>query len=47
MAFFATVAMSACAYFLWRISEHLPDITFRLSELQRDIAEIRRQQDQD
>lgn len=41
------IATCVCAYFLWRISEHLPDIAFRLSELQRDIAEIRRNQDQD
>ncbi|MEM1436003.1 MAG: hypothetical protein AAGG11_18235 [Pseudomonadota bacterium] len=34
------------AFLLWRISEQLPDILFRLSEIQRDIAELRRQQTQ-
>lgn len=32
----------AIAYLLWRISDQVPDILFRLSEIQRDIAEIRR-----
>ncbi len=31
------------AYLIWRISEQLPDLVFRLSEIQRDLAEIRRQ----
>ena len=46
-AFLATLAMWVCAYFLWRISEQLPDVLFRLSEVQRDIAEIRRLQSDD
>lgn len=33
------------AYLIWRISEQLPDLVFRLSEIQRDLAEIRRQLD--
>lgn len=33
------------AYLIWRISEQLPDVVFRLSEIQRDLAEIRRQLD--
>jgi hypothetical protein len=27
---------------LWRVTDQLPDLIFRLSEIQRDIAEIRR-----
>jgi hypothetical protein len=35
------------AYLLWRIVDQLPDVTFRLSEIQRDLAEIRRGVDTD
>jgi len=35
------------AYLLWRIVDQLPDVTFRLSEIQRDLAEIRRRIDTD
>ena len=35
------------AYLLWRIVDQLPDVTFRLSEIQRDLAEIRRRVDTD
>lgn len=35
------------AYLLWRIVDQLPDVTFRLSEMQRDLAEIRRRVDAD
>jgi len=36
------ILLIAIAYLLWRISDQIPDILFRLSEIQRDIAEIRR-----
>ncbi len=39
---FTIIVLLAIAYLLWRISDQLPDILFRLSEIQRDIAEIRR-----
>ena len=42
MGFFSFVVLLAIAYLLWRISDQLPDILFRLSEIQRDIAELRR-----
>lgn len=42
MGFFSTLLLAAIAYLLWRISDQVPDILFRLSEIQRDIAEIRR-----
>ena len=42
MGFFSFIVLLAIAYLLWRISDQMPDILFRLSEIQRDIAEIRR-----
>lgn len=47
MTFIATIAVCLGAYFLWRISEQMPDVIFRLSEIQRDLADMRRAQDQD
>ena len=43
MGTFSFILLAAITYFLWRISDQLPDILFRLSEIQRDIAELRRQ----
>ena len=45
MGFFSFIVLLAIAYLLWRISDQVPDILFRLSEIQRDIAEIRRRND--
>lgn len=42
MSFLNFVVLIVIAYFAWRIVDLLPDIVFRLSELQRDVAEIRR-----
>ena len=42
MGLIGTILLIAIAYLLWRISDQLPDVLFRLSEIQRDIAEIRR-----
>ncbi len=42
MGFFSFVVLLAIAYLAWRISDQIPDILFRLSEIQRDVAEIRR-----
>jgi len=47
MGFFTFVVLLAITYLLWRISDQLPDMLFRLSEIQRDIAEIRRRGDPD
>jgi hypothetical protein len=47
MGFFSFVLLLAIAYLLWRISDQIPDILFRLSEIQRDIGEIRRRTDKD
>jgi hypothetical protein len=40
LTFFVALAI---AYLVWRIVDQLPDLIFRMSELQRDVAEIRRQ----
>ena len=45
MGFLSFILILAIAYLLWRISDQIPDILFRLSEMQRDIAEIRRRGD--
>ena len=45
MGFFSFVVLVAIAYLLWRISDQMPDVLFRLSEIQRDIAELRRRSD--
>ena len=42
MGFFSFIVLLAIAYLLWRISDQMPDILFRLSEIQRDIADLRR-----
>ena len=43
MGFLSFALMLAIAYLLWRIGDQIPDILYRLSEIQRDIAELRRQ----
>lgn len=42
MGFLSLLVLLAIAYMLWRVMDQLPDVVFRLSEIQRDIAEIRR-----
>lgn len=42
MDFFSFLVLVGVAYLIWRISDQLPDLIFRISEIQRDIAEIRR-----
>ena len=41
------LAAGATAYFAWRIVDQLPDVLYRLSEIQRDVAELRRQSEGD
>ena len=43
MAFLSFLVLLGIAYLLWRVTDQLPDLIFRLSEVQRDVAEIRRQ----
>ena len=42
MGFLSFLLLAGVAYLIWRISDQLPDVIFRVSEIQRDIAEIRR-----
>lgn len=42
MEFLIFLAVVATAYFVWRIVDQLPDMLYRLSEIQRDVAELRR-----
>ena len=42
MEFLIFIAVGATAYFAWRIVDQLPDVLYRLSEIQRDVAELRR-----
>jgi len=42
MDFLILLVLVGVAYLIWRISDQLPDLIFRISEIQRDLAEIRR-----
>ncbi|MBV1906722.1 MAG: hypothetical protein KUG75_11635 [Pseudomonadales bacterium] len=43
MGFFEFLLLASIAYLAWRISDQLPDLLFRISEIQRDVADIRKQ----
>ena len=47
MDFLVFLAAGATAYFAWRIVDQLPDVLYRLSEIQRDVAELRRRVQED
>ena len=42
MGFFSFLVLIIIAYLIWRVTDQLPDLIFRLSEVQRDVAELRR-----
>ena len=42
MSFLTFLALVVVAYFAWRIVDQIPDMIYRLSEIQRDVAELRR-----
>ncbi len=42
MEFLSFLALLGIAYLLWRLTDQVPDIIFRLSEIQRDAAELLR-----
>ena len=46
MGIFSFLVLCVIAFFLWRISDQMPDVLFRLSEVQKDVAEMRRQGEQ-
>ena len=41
MNFLSFILLLAIAYLVWRINDRIPDILFRLGELQRDVSELR------
>lgn len=43
MSFLIFLAAAATAYFARRILDRLPDVLFRLKEIQRELAELRAQ----
>ena len=45
LEFLSVLLLGALVYLVWRIVDQLPDIVFRLGEIQRDISEMRRLQD--
>ena len=47
MAFLSFLVLIGIAYLVWRVTDQLPDLIFRLSEVQRDVAEIRRRLTED
>ena len=42
MSFFTFLLLAGATYLIWRITDQLPDLIFRISEIQRDVAEMRR-----
>ena len=46
MGVFSFLVLCVIAFFLWRISDQMTDVLFRLSEVQKDVAEMRRQGEQ-
>jgi len=42
MTFLILLGVIAVAYFAWRVSDQIPDVIYRLGEIQRDVAELRR-----
>jgi len=42
MGFLSFLMLLAIAYLIWRVTDQLPDLVFRLSEIQRDVADVRR-----
>ena len=45
MGLLSFLVLCLISFFLWRISDQMPDVLFRLSEIQKDIAELRRQRE--
>ena len=42
ISFLSFLLLGAATYLVWRITDQLPDLIFRISEIQRDVAELRR-----
>ncbi len=44
MGFLSFLALLVIAYLVWRINDQIPDLNYRLSEIQRNISVVQRQQ---
>ena len=42
MILLSVLLLAGLTYLIWRITDQLPDLIFRISEIQRDVAELRR-----
>jgi hypothetical protein len=42
MSVLSFLLLAGATYLIWRITDQLPDLIFRISEIQRDVAELRR-----
>ena len=47
MTFLILVAVVVIAYLMWRVVDQLPDIVYRLSEIQRELSDLRRRIEDD
>ena len=36
------IGVGAITYFVWKIADQLPDLLFRVAEIQRELGEIKR-----
>ncbi len=43
MGFLSFLVLLVIAYLAWRINDQIPDLIYRLSEIQRDVSAIRQQ----
>ena len=42
MDFLTMIGVGAITYFVWKIADQLPDLLFRVAEIQRELGEIKR-----
>ena len=40
MGFLSFLLLAAITYLIWRITDQLPDLIFRISEIQRDVGRL-------
>ena len=39
--FLCLILLGSIAYFLWKISMDIPDIVFRIADIQREVAQLK------
>lgn len=44
LEFLTLVGVAAITYFVWKIADQLPDLLFRIAEIQRELGELKRLQ---